>query len=382
MNRFQLQPAAHVEFSLGGRHHISKILKSRGVASGNVVLIADPGLIPFGFPDDIETALTSAGYDSILFSDIQSDPLESQTEAARSVIRSSKAVAVVALGGGSALDLAKAATAAAAASQPLRHFRLAAARFSARDIPLIALPSTAGTGAEATQISVLTGDDKRKYWFWDGSLTPDAVILDPEITFGLPAHLTAATGADALVHAIEAATNKNASMANNIFAHEAIRIVSQYLPIAVKDGQNAEARGNVLFGSYLAGIAINNASTALAHNIGHALGSLIPIHHGRAVSVAMAATADFVSKGNPEAFSVVVESMGAGSDPNAFTGVFKDFLETIGLDLSLSSENLSPDRLRRHMIAPENKIMMDTTFRGISQEDELGLAEMVMAYAA
>lgn len=382
MNRFQLQPGALVNFASGARHSAHKVLRSLGVKAGPVVLVADPGLVPFGFPGDIEAGLAGAGFDVAFFTDVRSDPLESQTESARSFIEQSDCVAVIALGGGSALDLAKAATAAAGSGQPVSEYRLGAARFPKRRIPLVALPSTAGTGAEATQISVLTDEDNRKYWFWDKFLAPDAVILDPEITFGLPTHLTAATGADALVHAIEASTNRNASPANNLFAHEAIHIITAHLPAAVKDGQNADARGKLLYGSYLAGIAINNASTALAHNIGHALGSLVPIHHGRAVSVAMAATAGFVAEGNAEGFAPVCKAMGAEADATLFAETFRVFLDRIGLDLSLSGGTLNTALLREHMISPENRVMMDTTFRTVSEENETELAEMVLKFAA
>ena len=157
---------------------------------------------------------------------------------------------------------------------------------------------------------MLSDDDGVKFWYWGSALKADRVVLDPELTVALPAHLTAATGVDALVHAIEACTNRNAFVANDLYGLEAIRLVARHLATAVSEPGNLEARGGMLRAASLAGIAIDNVGTALAHNIGHALGSLMPIHHGRAVAIAMAATLPW----NVEGDGVCTVKVGTAGD--------------------------------------------------------------------
>ena len=136
---------------------------------------------------------------------------------------------MVALGGGSALDLGKAVAAIAGADAPAQTYALCAAPLPAARLKTICVPTTSGTGSETTRTAILSGPDGAKLWFWGDELKTDHAVLDPELTVSLPAGLTAATGIDALVHAVEAATNRNAHAANDLYAHEAIRLVSRHL---------------------------------------------------------------------------------------------------------------------------------------------------------
>ena len=227
---------------------------------------------------------------------------------------------------------------------PVSDFRLAAKPLPEKTVPIVCVPTTAGTGSEMTGISVVSDAAKTKFWFWGTPLEADLALLDPELTVGLPPKFTAMTGMDALVHAIEAATNRNAAPESDVAAYQAIRLVVKHLPTAVREPKNIEARAGMLDAAALGGLAIHKAGTALAHNIGHALGILAPVPHGLAVTLAMAATAEWVVEGNREAFARVAEAMGEGADADAVPGAFRRLATDVGLDLDTSGRRARPDR--------------------------------------
>ncbi len=281
---------------------------------GPVLLVADSGLKPLGIVERAANALRDAGHLVATYADISGEPKEAQVEAARTVGKLAEANAVICLGGGSALDAGKLAAVMLGTDAPVADFRLAAKPLPEKPVPIVCVPTTAGTGSEMTGISVVSDAAKTKFWFWGSALEADLALLDPELTVGLPSTFTAMTGMDALVHAIEAATNRHATAESDIAAYQAIRLVVENLPAAVREPQNIAARENMLNAAALGGLAIHKAGTALAHNIGHALGSLAPVPHGLAVTLAMAATAEWVVEGNREAFARVAEAMGVGAD--------------------------------------------------------------------
>jgi alcohol dehydrogenase class IV len=247
-------------------------------------------------------------------------------------------------------------------------------------LPIIAIPTTAGTGSEVTRTVIFTSAGGAKLWAWGDELKPRLAILDPELTTGIPGPITAATGLDALVHAMEASTCTRRSDAIDLFCHRAITLISRNLVKAVKEPANIEARGAMLLGSAYAGIGIDNCGTALAHNISHALGSLAPIMHGRATAIAMHVTMDWVVEGAPEAFARVAEAMGAASPVTAFRNLVRD----TGLKLSLEGDGLDlarPELLAEKMAAPENAPMRTGTARPVRDADLLTLARMTYAAA-
>lgn len=349
------------------------------LASGRatVLLVSDPALSDLGITGRAESALAGAGHTVHRFEDIVSDPREAQVADATAWARRIGADAVVGLGGGSALDAAKAIAVLAASDRPIVDFRLAATPLPARRARLVCVPTTAGTGSETTAVSVLSSEDHLKFWYWGDALKPEFVILDPELTVGLPPGLTAATGLDALVHAMEAATNRNRSAVNDLHALEAIRLCVRHLPAAVARPDDLDARLGMLTAACLAGMAIDNAGTALAHNIGHALGSLMPVHHGKAVAGAMEASLPWVIEGNREAFARVAEAFGIGPEPDALPAAFSGLIDEVGLDRSLP-RTLDAAALAVRMAAPENAAMRASTAREVRDEDLQMLAGLVL----
>jgi alcohol dehydrogenase len=349
--------------------------------SMSVLVVADSGLKPFGIIGRAIAAMEAAGHSVTIYSDIAGEPKESQVEAARQLGKSKNANAVVCLGGGSALDAGKLAAVMLGTDAPIENFRLAAKPLPEKTAPIVCIPTTAGTGSEMTGISVVSDAHKTKFWFWGSSLEADLALLDPELTVGLPPKFTAMTGMDALVHAMEAATNRNAGPESDVAAFEAIRLVMKHLPTAVRDPKNLSARAGMLDAAALGGLAIAKAGTALAHNIGHALGSLAPVPHGHAVTLAMAATAEWVVEGNREAFARVAEAMGEGTNADNVPDTFRRLARSVGLDLNASAAapSLSPEKLAAAMAAPENASMRKSTKRLVSDADLLPLAQLTLA---
>ncbi len=359
-------------------------LAARIGGGGAALLVADPGLAPFGIIARAEASLREAGVSSLLFTDIKSDPLAAQVDAAAAFAREGHAGVVIALGGGSAMDAGKAAAAVAPGQAPTEHYALCANPFPARALPKICIPTTSGTGSETTRTSIVTNSAHAKVWLWGEEIKADAVLLDPTLTVGLPPHLTAATGIDALVHAVEAATNANANDGNDVFAHEAIRLVVRHLPTAMATPGDLAARAALQWAAALAGIAIDNGGTAIAHNIGHALASLRQLHHGRAVAVGMLATLPWNAAHDPHGrFAAVARLLGA-ADAAGLPGAYERLLRRVGVKVSLAGEGydtITPDQLAEQMGREENAAMRRSNHRPSTDADLLAFARTVLSQA-
>lgn len=349
--------------------------------SHTVLLCADPGLQTTGRIEELASLLGANDCRVVVFTDIKSDPSIVQAEAAIAIARRERADLVVALGGGSALDLGKAVAALASGDRPAEAYALGAAPLPSRRLRSICVPTTAGTGSETTRTSILSGPDGTKLWFWGEQIKADAVILDPELAVTLPPGLTAATGIDALVHAVEAATNRNASPANAMYCYEAIRLVGGNLDPAVRNGADLAAREALAWAAALAGIAIDNAGTAVAHTIGHALASLRPIHHGRAVGIAMLAALPWAAEGNEEAFAGCAVALGATPTAAGFIEAYESLLRRTLGDVSLGPgfADVAPEMLAAQMARPENTAMLRSTRREAGPDDLLALARATLA---
>jgi alcohol dehydrogenase len=352
------------------------------VAPGTaVLLVADPGLRSTGMIEAATAALRQAGLGVVLFDDVKSDPTMAQVDAAADLARREKATAVISIGGGSALDVGKTVAAICGGQPGASHYGLCANPFPKAKVANVCVPTTSGTGSETTRTAVLADADHAKIWLWGEEIKADVVILDPVLTTGLPTHLTAATGIDALVHAIEAATNANANPANNLYCHEAIRLVVKHLRNAVEKPMDVEARGGVQWAATLAGIAIDNCGTAIAHNIGHALASLRPIHHGRVVGLALRATLPWNIENDDGCYAAVAAAMGESANATKLPGAFDCLVRDVGLKVSLSGEGydgVTAEQLAAQMARPENSAMRRSNRRPVADADLLHFANLML----
>jgi alcohol dehydrogenase class IV len=219
-----------------------------------------------------------------LFSDIKSNPTAANVEAGVAVIRQGEHDGVIAIGGGSALDAAKAISLLAGQTRPLWDFEDVGDNWKRANeqamLPVIAIPTTAGTGSEVGRASVITDEEKQaKRLIFHPAMMPKKVILDPALSVGLPPHLTAATGMDALSHALEAYCSPSFHPMAEAIALEAIRLIKQYFPRAYQNGADREARMHMLVASSMGATAFQKGLGAM-HALAHPLGALYDSHHG------------------------------------------------------------------------------------------------------
>jgi alcohol dehydrogenase len=380
MSLYELARSPRIVAGVGAREKIAEV---GGLAAGaRVLLVADPGLSATGLTDEIAAALTRKGVALARFEAFESDPSVAQADEAAALARAEKVEAVVCLGGGSALDLGKAVAAIATAPQSAEHYQLCANPFPTRALKKICVPTTSGTGSETTRTAILTRADHAKVWLWGDEIKADEVVLDPELTMSLPASLTAATGVDALVHAVEAATNRNANPAADLFAHEAIRLVGRHLVKAIENPKSLAAREGMQWAAAYGGVAIDNCGTAIAHALGHAMGSLRRIHHGRAVGVAMLASLPWNARGN-DAFAACSIDLGGAPSAAGFIAAYEKLLRATGMKLSLAEEfrGVSAAALAEQTARPENAAMRASNRREATNADLLSLAEAILAVA-
>jgi alcohol dehydrogenase class IV len=389
LDAFSFGPTTKVAFGIDRTVRLGKDVAAL-VGDGAVLLVADPGIAKVGLAAKVESVL-AAGRKVAVFTDVRSDPLGSQVDAAAEAARALGAKAVVALGGGSTLDTAKFAAAIATADKPADHYALAMNPLPKQGLAKICLPTTAGTGSETTRVSVFTNARGEKVWAWGDELKADLALLDPTLTVGLPPLLTAATGVDALVHAIEAATIRRANVMNDAVCLQAIRLVVRHLKRAVEAPDDLDARGGMQIAAALAGIAIDNSGTGIAHAMGHALGAIGHVHHGRAVGLCLRAALDWNAEVAPERHALVAGAMGVPTEGRSTEAVARDlpaafdrFLREVGLPISLVGDGLSAAdaaRLATVTMAPENKSMRDSNIREILPADAQRIAGKVLTAA-
>ena len=376
MQSFTLSRLPEIIFGAGRIADLAGKAGQYAGADGAVLLVADPTLTTLGITGRALEILAKAGFEAKVFDSLKGEPKVADIDAAAMVARAMKAKVIVGLGGGSALDTAKLVAACAASGLGAQSYQLCETSLPKNILPIIAIPTTAGTGSEVTRVSVFANSGKVKVWAWGEELKPHVAILDPELTVGVPSPITAATGLDALVHAIEAATNKHRTDGNDLYALKAISLITENLERAIKKPDDLEARGALLLGSCYGGIAIDNCGTALAHNISHAMADLAPIPHGRATGLAMLATMDWVFQGAAEAYGRVAKAMGT-SNPIAD---YQRLVRATGMKISLEGDGLDlgkPELLAERMASPANAPMRKSNVRYPGDAELVELARLV-----
>ena len=278
MNPFTFQTTPNVLFEAGASRKLPEIVGSFGAK--RVLLVTDKGVRGAGLTKAAEAALAEAGVALDVYEDVVADPPSTVIEAAAKRARDLGTDLVLSIGGGSALDTAKLVAYLAKSDEPLDSIYGVGLAKGDR-LPLILVPTTAGTGSEVTPISIVTTPTTEKKGVVAPKLLPDWAVLDPELTLGLPPHVTAATGIDAMVHAIEAFTSKNKkNPISDQLAKQALALLSASIRTACTDGKNLEARSGMLLGSMLAGMAFANAPVAAVHALAYPVGAIFHVPHG------------------------------------------------------------------------------------------------------
>lgn len=279
MSAFTFNTTPSVRFGSGMLDRLAEV--ALPLTGSRVLLATDPGMMATGIVDAALDVLRNGGMDVTLFADVQADPPEAVIMAATDMAKEAKVGGVIGLGGGSSLDVAKLVALLAPGGQQLADaYGIGNAR--GPRLPLVLVPTTSGTGSEVTPISIVTTGTSEKMGVVSPVILPDIALLDPDLTLGLPPHVTAATGIDAMVHAIEAyaSASANNNPVSRTLACEALRLMGGALLTAVKDGKNSQARGDMLLGAMLAGQAFANSPVAAVHALAYPLGGHYHIPHG------------------------------------------------------------------------------------------------------
>ena len=254
--------------------------------SGRALVITDAPLRALGLTQELEKALSQAGIACAVYDGVVPNPTVDNVEQCRALYLESGAQAMIAFGGGSPMDCAKAAGARIARPQKAVQAMGGLLKVLRKTPLLIAVPTTAGTGSEATLAAVITDPATHyKYPINDFALIPDAAVLDYHVTLGLPKQITATTGMDALTHAVEAYIGRSTTKLTRAMAEEAVTLIAKYLLRAYRDGQDAEARTQMLQAAYDAGIAFTRSYVGYVHGVAHSLGGQYGVPHGLANAV-------------------------------------------------------------------------------------------------
>lgn len=307
-------------------------------------IITDPFMVETGFADRIKSHLDRTNVSHQLFDGVESDPSLETIIQGTKILMEQKADLIIALGGGSAIDAAKA----------ILYFAHKAGNEKKKPM-LIAIPTTSGTGSEVTAISVVTDTVKEvKIPLNDELMLPDMAILDARFTRTVPPSVTAATGLDVLTHAIEAYTSKQENAFTNIYSEYSIKYVAKYLYRAYRCGDDMEAREMMLLASCMAGMAFNNSGLGLTHSIAHSLGGLFHIPHGKANAVLLPYVMEFNSFDVGVKYRAIAEIIGLeastvrGGTLNLIKWV-KDLNESMGIPNRIRDLGINENEFLGHI---------------------------------
>lgn len=312
---------------------------ARELGLSRVLLVTDPGVVRLGVADEAEGNLAAVGVAVTRFDGVQPDPTLANVAAGLDRLRGADAEGLVAVGGGSSIDCAKAIAVAHANPEPFATF-MGVERVPRAGLPVIAVPTTAGTGSEATRVAVITDTERDvKMMLASRHLVCAAAIVDPLLTHSLPPSLTAAVGVDALTHAIEAYVSRRAQPMTDLLALDSIRLIGAHLRRACADGGDRAARDAMMRGAMQAGMAFSNASVALVHGMARPLGACFHLSHGHSIAVLLPVVTRFSYSAAPDRYARVAEALGVSDLVAALVTLNRD----VGIP-SLRDLGVAPDR--------------------------------------
>ncbi|MFP4661733.1 MAG: iron-containing alcohol dehydrogenase [Halanaerobiales bacterium] len=280
------------------------------LGAGKVLVITDKGVFEAGILDPVFKSLSAAGVEYVVYDEVRADSGVDIVEEATELAKKKECGLIMGIGGGSSMDTAKAV--AAMVTNPGDVLDYAGLeKIENKPLPIIAIPTTAGTGSEVTVWAVISDKENHiKTGIGSVSMMPDVAICDPELSRSLPAHITAATGMDALTHAVESYVNTATQPISEAMAEKSIKLIADNLRLAVANGDNMEARDGMLMGSLIAALAFNETRLGIAHAWSSPLGAYYPIPHGIANAILLPNVMEFNLIANPEKFAKVAELMG------------------------------------------------------------------------
>ncbi len=305
---FNINHLTPVVFGAGVAQETGKHLKEHGITT--VFCVYDKGIKAAGIVDEIISTIQAEGINIVEFDGVLADPPDTIVDQAGELARKEGVDGVLGIGGGSSLDTAKAVNVLLGNPGSISNYY-------GRGVPqnpgkpLFAIPTTAGTGSEVTAVAVISNIKKgKKQGVVGKNCIPTLAIVDPSLTLGLSPQITAGTGMDTFSHAVEAFTSVRNNPMSDLLALEAMSLVATYLPIAVKDGSNAEARAKMSFASTIAGMSFNDAPPHLGHAIAHTMGAKFHVPHGTACGLATPGVIEYVSDIMPDRVRSIGKAIG------------------------------------------------------------------------
>ena len=344
LNSFQFNTTPGLRFGSGQAKEACKEIYNK--LGERILFITDKGLVSLGLIDPTINELRKMSLVEI-FDNVEADPSQKTLLKAIDIGKKIKATGVIGFGGGSSMDVAKLAALIIGSNENLEE-AWGVGNAKGPRLPLVLIPTTAGTGSEVTPVSIITVGEEEKKGVSSVLILPDLAVLDPNLTLGLPPGTTAATGIDAMVHAIEGYTssNKNNNLISKMLAIEALKLLGSSIETAVFDGSNIEARGNMLIGAMLAGKTFANSPVAAVHALAYPIGGTFHISHGLSNSLVLPYVLRFnsanlkASKDYAELAPYVFPELDINQGSQAVCSEFINNLESLSKKLGL------PQRLR------------------------------------
>jgi alcohol dehydrogenase len=337
----------------GGLQRIAEICREQHIS--HPLIVTDPGIVRIGLLDKLETALNAADMRYCSFTEIVADPPESVVLAALACAKSESVDGIIGLGGGSSMDTAKLVALMARSDETLEEI-YGVEQAKGQRLPLIQIPTTAGTGSEVTPVAIVTTGETTKTGVVAPQLLPDVALLDAELTLGLPPHITAATGIDAMVHAIEAYTSVHKKNAySDMLARAALKLMATHIEEATHNGANLEARQAMLLGACLAGQAFANAPVAAVHALAYPLGGHFHIPHGLSNSLVLPHVLSFNAEAASENYAELADVI-LGSEAQG--DALQKTQQLINYLVDLIAKLKIPTRLREMGIAEKDLAML------------------------
>ena len=297
-----------VLFGIGASREIGKEAKALG--GTKVLIVTDSGVVNSGLVASLRTNLEEAGMKVFLFDRVEPEPSASLVDESAQLAKENGVDVVIGVGGGSSLDIAKGASLLASNPGNVLDY-CGLDLIPKRGLPKILVPTTAGTGSEVTRVFVLIDkrDNMKKVVFSNYAI-PELALVDPMLTISMPSKVTADTGMDALVHAIETYVSMNATPFSDLLASKAIELIAKYLPMAFAKGENIEARYHMSLASLLAGMAFASGELGAVHALAYPLGTEYHLSHGRTNAIMLPHVMEFNSIGNRSRYALIAEMMG------------------------------------------------------------------------
>lgn len=379
MQGFEFNTVACLVSGAGSALELEQQCRKLGVA--RPLVVTDPGLVQIGLLAAPLQALENAGLAPVVFDQVREDPPEATVLAAAELARVENIDGVIGFGGGSSMDVAKVVAVLLAGEQPLSELYGVGMVRGGR-LPLVLVPTTAGTGSEVTPVAVVTTGETTKAGVSSPVLLPDVAVLDADLTLGLPPSITAMTGVDAMVHAIEAYTSRHQKNAlSDNLARQALVLLSRNIRTAVHDGRNREAREAMLLGACLAGQAFANAPVAAVHALAYPLGGHYHIPHGLSNSLVLPAVLEFNAPAAQEQYSELADLVigaavpgGAEARTRALIEALRSLVDEVQLPATLAQAGVAADDLE--MLAEDAMLqqrLLVNNPRDVGYEDALSI---------